>query len=74
MKFFRSEYVRPEPKIIYPEWTPEADKRVLHIEGLQPVPWEYFGAMAKRKGGMEFCALKQRRFEDCSVTPGPDNE
>jgi hypothetical protein len=51
----------------------EADKHMLGIEGLTPVPWEDFGETAA-KGEMQSKAIEQRRFEEGSVPPGLDSD
>jgi hypothetical protein len=52
----------------------EADKHMIGIEALTPVPWEDFGETVASKDEMEFKAIEQRRFEESSVAPGPDSD
>jgi hypothetical protein len=52
----------------------EADKHMLGIEGLELVPWSDFGEKVGQRREMEFKAIEQRRFEECSVSPGPSND
>jgi hypothetical protein len=68
----QSEYTIPEPETIFPEWMSEADEHMLNIECFQPVPWKHFGGLAAHRG--EFGIIEQRRFDECSVVPGPDND
>jgi hypothetical protein len=50
----------------------DPDKPMLLIEGKRPVPWDQFCDAAR--GEKEFTIIEQRRFEECSVVPSPEND
>jgi hypothetical protein len=52
----------------------EADKHMLGIEGLTRAPWDDLGETVASKSEMWFKAIKQRRFEESPVQPGPDSD
>jgi hypothetical protein len=52
----------------------EMDKHMLEIEGLTPIPREEFAGKAYRSGDRVFKIIEQRRFEQGSVAPNPDND
>jgi hypothetical protein len=63
-----------EPEIIYSDWMSVEDKHMIGIEGLDPGLWEQFRPLVERKSETEFGIVEQRRFEECLVVLGPDND
>jgi hypothetical protein len=66
---------RPQiSEMIFPDWISEVDKHVMLIAGKQPVPWEHLCDTVSLKGQKEFAIMEQRRAEECSEVPSPDND
>jgi hypothetical protein len=59
---------------ITPDWMSESDKNRMFIEGKRPVRRDKFCDAARLAGRKEFAILEQRRFEECRVIPGPEND
>jgi hypothetical protein len=47
---------------------------MFRIPGEQPAQWEMFKSLIENLGDIRFHAIEQKRSEDCSVPPGPDND
>lgn len=58
----------------YPEWATEANKFMFGINCKEAVPWDEFKDRIADRGDMKFSVLEQQRYEECSVTPVPDND
>jgi hypothetical protein len=55
-------------------WMTEADKKMLEVEGHEPVPWERFGDLSAERGEHQIRAAEMRRDDDFSVVPSPHND
>jgi hypothetical protein len=55
-------------------WMTEANKHMLECAPLRPVPWEHFQDYYSEHGERRFKAVEQKRYEECSVEPGPRND
>jgi hypothetical protein len=63
----------PEPWP-FPDWGTPADQHIFNIPNKEPVQWSEFEDAIRRTGETAFVALEQKRYEECSVAPGPGND
>jgi hypothetical protein len=52
-------------------WMTDAERHMLTIENMEPLPWEGFSDKVYRRGETQFQAIEQRYFEEGSVAPDP---
>jgi hypothetical protein len=52
----------------------EADKKTLDVESHEALPWEHFETLTAVRGESRIGAPEMKRYEDCSVSPAPDND
>jgi hypothetical protein len=59
---------------VIPKWMTEADKHMSALTDKQAVPREQFRELIAGRGEMEVGAIEQKRYEECSLLPGPTND
>jgi hypothetical protein len=50
---------------LIPDWMTPADRHILDIAGLHPLPWKTFSDAIRIGDEKEFAILEHRRFEQC---------
>jgi hypothetical protein len=63
-----------EPVPEFPEWATLADQHMFGIPNKYPVPWNEFEEAIRTTRESTFMTLEQKRYEECSTGPGPDND
>jgi hypothetical protein len=62
-----------KPSLV-PDWVTPADQHIFGVPGKCPVPWERSKENLATNGECVFTVIKQKRYEECSVAPGPNND